>query len=224
MASLLAYKVAILILVIGVVGASATAAYYYQQEGLPVSQAADLNSEISSLNSQLASKTAEVNSLNSQISSLNNQINTLNSQVSQLQALNSQLQRQNSQLTAQIQQLQTQVSQLQSQVAQLQSQLAQFQTANLIGRFTGENDCPFLSDCNYIANGAYANLGQNTAESSTVTFTFYSGTGGTGQTLCTVTRVLGNVPGQSIALMPEVICGGTTSTPSQSYTWLFDWD
>jgi prefoldin subunit 5 len=109
MLNVVAYKIAVIILAVSLVGASSTAVYYHDQQGNQISKAADLNTQVSSLQSQ--------------ISSLNSQISQLNTQVSQLQALNNQLGGTNSQLVSQIQQFQTQITQLQAQVSQLQTQL-----------------------------------------------------------------------------------------------------
>jgi prefoldin subunit 5 len=117
MTSLLAYKGIIAILLIGVVGASSVASYYYQQSNVKVNQSADLNNQANQLQGQIAA-------LNSQITSLDKQIDSLNSQISQLETLNAQLGNNNSQLISQVNQLNSQVSQLQSQVYQLQTQVA----------------------------------------------------------------------------------------------------
>ena len=83
MISIVAYKVAVIVLVAGLLGASGTAVYYHNQQGTQISKAADLNTQIGSLRSQ--------------INSLNSQISQLNAQVSQLQTLNNQLGGNNSQ-------------------------------------------------------------------------------------------------------------------------------
>jgi len=121
MATLLSYKLTVIILLATTVGASAIATYYYGQQNLKISQASDLNAQSSQLQSH-------INDLNSQIASLNNQINSLNTQISQLQALNTQLGGNNAQLVSQTQQLQSQITQLQAQVIQLQTQVTQIQT------------------------------------------------------------------------------------------------
>jgi prefoldin subunit 5 len=109
MISVVAYKIAVVVLVAGLVGASGTTVYYHDQQGTQINKAADLNTQIGSLQSQ--------------IDSLNSQISKLNAQISQLQTLNNQLGGNNSQLISQIQQLQSQISQLQAQVSQLQAQI-----------------------------------------------------------------------------------------------------
>lgn len=224
MASLVAYKAAIVVLSIITVASAGMAGYYYRQEGLPISRAADLNSQISSLNSQIDSYKSQVSTLNNQITSLNSQINTLNNQISQLQALNSQLQSQNSQLTAQIQQLQSQVSQLQSQVSQLQSQLADFQRVNIKTDIVSSSNCPLFQNCKYTLKGSYANFGLVTAHSTTVAVIYWSGPSGTGQQLCSITYSLGNIPGLSIAPFPSQDCQGSTRTEAESVTWTWDWN
>jgi prefoldin subunit 5 len=110
MVTSLTYKLAVIVLLAGTVGASAIATYYYQQQNLKISQASDLNTQSSQLQSH-------INDLNSQIASLNNQINSLNS-------LNTQVGGTNALLVTQILQLQTQVAQLQLQVSQLQTEIA----------------------------------------------------------------------------------------------------
>ncbi len=124
---------------------------------------------------------------------------------------------------AQTSNLNNQIDSLNSQVNSLQSQVNQFNKVILKGDFTGTYDCPAFSNCSYFVNGAYANVGGKTAYSASVVFTHYSGSGGTGQILCTTTYVLGNVSPQSVHTLPEVTCGGTTSTPGQSFTWNFNW-
>ncbi len=130
---------------------------------------------------------------------------------------------QTSNLNNQIDSLNSQVNSLRSQVSSLQSQVDQFNKVILKGDFTGTYDCPAFSNCSYFVNGAYANVGGKTAYSASVVFTHYSGSGGTGQILCTTTYVLGDISPQSVHAIPEVTCGGTTSTPSQSFTWNFNW-
>ncbi len=116
-----------------------------------------------------------------------------------------------------------QTSNLNSQIDLLNSQVNQFNKVILKGDFKGTYDCPAFSNCSYFVNGAYANVGGKTAYSASVVFTHYSGSGGTGQILCTTTYVLGDVSPQSVHAIPEVTCGGTTSTPGQSFTWNFNW-
>ena len=128
-----------------------------------------------------------------------------------------------SNLNNQIDSQNSQVNSLRSQVNSLQSQVDQFNKVILKGDFTGTYDCPALSNCSYFVNGAYANVGGKTAYSASVIFTHYSGSGGTGQILCTTTYVLGDVSPQSVHAIPEVTCGGTTSTQGQSFTWNLNW-
>lgn len=117
MSSLLAYRGIIAVLIVGVVGASGLATYYYQQQNVKISQSSDLNNQVGQLQDQ-------IKALNAQIAGLNTQIDSLDSQISRLQTLNNQLGSNNSQLISQIQQLQSQVYQLQTQISQLQSQVA----------------------------------------------------------------------------------------------------
>jgi len=153
MISIVAYKIAVIILVAGLVGASSTAVYYHDQQGTQINKAADLNTQIGSLQSQ--------------IDSLNSQISKLNAQVSQLQTLNNQLGGNNSQLITQIQQLQTQISQLQDQASKLQAQVTSLTKilglqnsrviANTVCIFS---DCPTGNGGNIVGNHAFIDLGQ----------------------------------------------------------------
>jgi uncharacterized protein YlxW (UPF0749 family) len=161
MVSSLFYKGALIVLLATTLTAGTIATYYYQQQNLKVSQAADLNTQANQLQSQITA-------LNNQISSLNSQINSLNSQISQLQASNTQLGDNNAQLVTQTQQLQSQVSQLQSQVSQLQSQLAQLQTqlADLTAIIKLQNSVTIASQVSIWGSGslltssqAFINLG-----------------------------------------------------------------
>jgi len=100
------------LLIIGLVGTSGAAVYYYREQGMQqrtIFQNADLQD----------SYKARIADLTNQISSLNNQIGALSSQIVQLQALNAQLGQQRSQLISEIQQLQTQVDQMEAQVSDL---------------------------------------------------------------------------------------------------------
>jgi len=117
MPNLLVYKSIVAILLVGVVGASGVATYFYQQQNVKISQSSDLNNQVNQLEGQITA-------LNSQIAGLNKQIDSLNSQLTSLQTLNSQLGGNNAELISQTQQLQAQVIQLQSQVSQLQTQVA----------------------------------------------------------------------------------------------------
>src|SRR5438445_12219430 len=152
MISIVAYKIAVFVLIAGLLGASGTAVYYHDQQGTQISKAADLNTQIGSLQSQ--------------IDSLNSQISKLNAQISQLQTLNNQLGGNNSQLITQIQQLQTQVYQLQGQVSTLQAQVTSLTKiiglqnsrviANTVCIFS---DCPTGNGGNIIGNHAFIDLG-----------------------------------------------------------------
>jgi prefoldin subunit 5 len=166
MLGLVAYKAIIGILLVGLVGATATTAYLYQQQNVKVSQASDLNGQVNQLEGQISA-------LNGEISSMNKQIDSLNSQLSQLQTANAQLGGNNSQLISQIAQLQSQISQLQAQVSQLQSQISQLQTqvqdltarlklqtsrviANMVCIYP---DCPGPSGGNQVGNLVFVSLG-----------------------------------------------------------------
>ncbi len=109
MISNLTYRIAVIILTVGVIGASGTTVYYHDQQSTQISRSADLNTQITSLQSQ--------------IDNLNSQVNKLNAQIAQLNTLNNQLGGNNAQLVQQIQQLQAQADQLRTQAAQLQTQL-----------------------------------------------------------------------------------------------------
>src|SRR2546426_5975987 len=110
MISALAYKIGVIILTIGLIGASSTAVYYHDQQGTQISKSADLNTQIASLQSQ--------------INSLNSQISQLNTQITQLETLDNQLGNNNGQLVSQINSLNAQVSQLNIQVTQLETQIS----------------------------------------------------------------------------------------------------
>jgi chaperonin cofactor prefoldin len=153
MISIVAYKIAVIVLVAGLLGASGTAVYYHDQQGTQISKAADLNTQIGSLQSQ--------------IDSLNSQMAKLNTQISQLQTLNNQLGGNNSQLISQIKQLGDQLSQYQYQVSQLEAQVASLNKiiglqnsrviANTVCIFS---DCPTGNGGNIVGNRAFIDLGQ----------------------------------------------------------------
>ena len=112
MVTLTLYKVMSALLLIGLVGTSGAAVYYYREQGMQqrtIFQNADLQD----------SYKARIADLTNQISSLNNQIGALSSQIVELQALNAQLGSNNAQLISEIQQLQTQVDQMEAQVSDL---------------------------------------------------------------------------------------------------------
>jgi uncharacterized phage infection (PIP) family protein YhgE len=147
MISIVAYKIAVIVLVAGIVGASGTAVYYHDQQGTQISKSADLNTQIASLQNQ--------------INSLNSQVSQLNTQISQLQTLDNQLGANNGQLISQIQQLQTQVSQLQSHITQLESQITDL-TAKLklqYNRSIASQVTIWGSGSPLTSNQAFINLG-----------------------------------------------------------------
>jgi len=237
MTSLRGYKAALLALVIVVIAVSGVATYYYQQQGNQVSRAADLSTQVDSYK-------AQVNDLNNQKSNLNNQMASLNAQISQdnlqIQQLKTWLggnSSANVQLrvwlngnVTEVQFLQSTVSQLTQTLTQItlllsqtSAKLAKLEAANMQGTFTFSNNCPFLSNCSYKMDGAYANVGNSTAASASVTFTFYSGAGDTGQVLCSTTNILGDVSAQSVAVMAEVSCAGSSSTQAKSASYAFSW-
>jgi cell division protein FtsB len=110
MISIVAYKIAVIVLVAGIVGASGTAVYYHDQQGTQISKSADLNTQIASLQNQ--------------INSLNSQVSQLNTQISQLQILDNTLGGNNGQLISQINSLNAQVNQLSIQITQLEAQIS----------------------------------------------------------------------------------------------------
>jgi cell division protein FtsL len=237
MTSVRGYKVALLALVVIVIAVSAVATYYYQQQGNQVLRAADLNTQVDSYKAQINDLNNQKSNLNNQIASLNEQISQDNLQIQQLKTWLSGNSSANAQLrvwlngnVTEVQRLQSTVSQLTQTLTQITMILAQtsaklaiLEIANLKGTFTFSNDCPFLSNCSYKMDGAYANIGNTTAVSASVTFTFYSGTSGTGQVLCTTMNVLGDVPAQSVATMTEVSCAGNSSTQAKSARYAFNW-
>ena len=123
MSSVLVYKGIVAILLVGVVGASGIATYFYQQQNTKISQASDLNNQVGQLQGQTST-------LNNEIASLNKQIDSLNSQLSQQQAVNSQLSGSNSQYQGQISTLDNEVASLDKQIDSLNSQISQLQTLN----------------------------------------------------------------------------------------------
>src|ERR671923_39083 len=102
------YKLYIAILLIGLIGATAAATYFYQQETLKVSQASDLNTQTNQLQ-------GEISALNSQITSLNSQISSLNDHIYQLQTLNNHRGENTPQLTPKIQKKKSQEKQFKTQ-------------------------------------------------------------------------------------------------------------
>ncbi len=116
MTALTLYKAISVALVIGLIGTSGAAVYYYRQQGT------EHQTVLQDANLQDSYKT-RVADLTGQITSLDNQIGALNSQIAQLQALNTQLGGTNAQLATQIQQLQSQVFQLLSQISQIMSKI-----------------------------------------------------------------------------------------------------
>jgi chaperonin cofactor prefoldin len=157
--SLPLYKGIIVILVLSLASASGVASYFYDQQGVKVSQASALNNQANQLGGQISA-------LNSEIASLNGQINSLNSQISDLQASNTQLGGTNAQLTSQIQQLETQVSQLQAQVSQLQTQISELmqkldleQSSVVASSVCIYSDCPSGNGGNTIGALSFVSLG-----------------------------------------------------------------
>lgn len=96
MVSLLAYKVALFVLLAGIPTSVGTSIYYGQQ------QDTILNSHISDLSSKLDNANAQVSNLNSQVSTIGNSLGSQSSQISHIQSQNAQLQAQVTQLQAQL--------------------------------------------------------------------------------------------------------------------------
>src|SRR2546426_8600696 len=89
MISLVAYKVALLVLLAGIPTSIGASAYYNQQ------QTATLNNHVSDLSDKL-------NSADTQVSTLNHQVSDLNNELSQLQSQNLALQNQVGSLQSQL--------------------------------------------------------------------------------------------------------------------------
>ncbi len=158
MIALTVYKAISIVLVIGLIGTSGAAVYYYRQQGT------EHQTVLQDANLQDSYKT-RVSELTSQISSLNKQIDALNSQIVQLQALNTQLGGTNAQLVTQLQQLQSQVSQLQSQVSQLQTKITDLteklrlqQSRVIASAVCIYADCPTPATP-YVGNVAFVGIG-----------------------------------------------------------------
>ena len=152
-------KVVSIVLLIGLIGASSAAAYYYRQQGTAqetILQDASLQD----------SYKARVGDLTGQITTLNKQIDSLNSQISSLQSLNNQLGGNNSQLISQIRDIQATRDQLQSQVSQLQSQIGdlteklKLQQSRVIANGACTFwDCPSGGTGNQVGNLEFISLG-----------------------------------------------------------------
>jgi outer membrane murein-binding lipoprotein Lpp len=158
MIALTVYKTISVALIVGLIGTSGAAVYYYRQQGT------DHQTVLQDANLQDSNR-ARISDLTSQISSLNKQVDALNSQIAQLQALNIQLGGTNTQLATQIQQLQSQVSQLQSQVSLLQARLTDLteklrlqQSRVIANAVCIYADCPSGAPP-YVGNQAFINLG-----------------------------------------------------------------
>ncbi|TMI32678.1 hypothetical protein E6H27_04725 [Candidatus Bathyarchaeota archaeon] len=140
MITAVAYKIAVVILTIGLVGASSTAVYYHDQQGTQISKSADLNTQIASLQSQ-------INSLNSQASQLNTQITALQTLDNQLGSNNGQLISQINDLNAKVSQLNIQISQLEAQVSDLTAKLKLQSNRVIANGVCIYWDCPSGSGC-----------------------------------------------------------------------------
>ncbi len=148
-----AYKAVSIMLLVGLMGTSGAAVYYYRQQGTAqqtVLQDANLQD----------SYKARIADLTTQISSLNKQMDALNSQIAQLQALNVQSGGNNAQLISQIQQLQSQISQLQGQVADLTQKLKLQQSRVLANAVCIYADCPSgANPSNQVGAQAFIGIG-----------------------------------------------------------------
>jgi uncharacterized protein HemX len=67
MFNLVVYKSLIGILLIGVVGASGVATYFFQQQNVKVSQSSDLNNQVNQLEGQITALNSQIGGLNKQI-------------------------------------------------------------------------------------------------------------------------------------------------------------
>jgi polyhydroxyalkanoate synthesis regulator phasin len=189
------------------------------------------NSQISKLQGNATALQSEVSQDSSTIQSLENQVSqdqssstSLENQVSQDQSTITSLQNQISSLQSQLSSDQSTITSLNNQVSTLQSQVSSLQAASLDGMFTSTTStCGLIIDCSYTIKGAYANYGTSASNSASVTFTFYSGSGLTGQTLCSTTVVLGQVSGRSVNLLPTTVCSSSSTTSAASFTWSFSY-
>ncbi len=78
--SILAYKVAVLVLLAAASGSTASVAYYYQ------GRTSDLTSQVANLNTQNGSQNGQISSLRNQIDNLTRQINSLTAEIELLRA------------------------------------------------------------------------------------------------------------------------------------------
>lgn len=217
MLRLTAYKVAIGVLLAITVLSSGVATYLYQQQGVPISRASDLNNQIISLNSQIDSYKTQTNSLSSQISALNTQISSLNAQISQLQSSNSQLK-------DQIAALRLEVANLNAQIAILTSDLNALRASKVITALHYSITYPTLltDGKGTLVNVAWANLGTIPANNALLTLNFYASPIGEGTPLCSVAQSLGTNPvgfvdGRSIDAYPSLTNSCSTGPATAQY-------
>jgi cell division protein FtsB len=116
------YLAAIVVLSILLIGASGTAAYYYNHQGKPPDYSGYLD-QIKGLNSQIDSLNAQIASLNAQIALDKSSIDSLNVRISQLLQAQCVPDSGYSSCSVEIANLQSQVSQLQSDKATLQAKV-----------------------------------------------------------------------------------------------------
>ncbi len=135
------YVAAVVVLSILLIGASGASVYYYDQRGLSVNHAADLDTQIASLNSQISSDKASIDGMNAKITNLNVQIGSdktsidgLNTQITSLNQRISQLELTSctpdsgfTGCSGEIANLQSKINQLQSDKVALQGQVSQLQ-------------------------------------------------------------------------------------------------
>jgi len=196
-----------------------------------IKEKASLEAYSGTANDTMATDSAKIAADNSQISKLQGNATALQSEVSQdsstIQSLENQVSQDQSSSTSlenQVSQDQSTITSLNNQVSTLQSQVSSLQAASLDGMFTSTTStCGLIIDCSYTIKGAYANYGTSASNSASVTFTFYSGSGLTGQTLCSTTVVLGQVSGRSVNLLPTTVCSSSSTTSAASFTWSFSY-
>ncbi len=191
--------------------------------------------EISSLQANATSAEAEIASLQATVSSDKNQILSLQNANStdsvQIQSLEANATAAASQITILTSRLvtdDTNVGALETNLASDQgiiyddvNEINALRAPFVSGNFTETASCPVSSNCSYSIGGVYANFGTNAANNTSVTFTFYSEPSMAGQALCTLTVAMGNIPGRTVAVMPQATCASGSSTPSQSFGWTF---
>jgi hypothetical protein len=213
------------------------------------SNATLLKSQVARLDNQTASDAQKISSLQANATSAEAEIASLQGVISSDKSQILSLQNANSTDSVQIQALEANATAAASQIAILSSRLQiddtnagaletnlasdqgiiyddvntidALQAPHVSGNFTDTPSCPVSGDCSYSIDGVYANFGTKPANNASVTFTLYSEPSMAGQALCTLTVALGNIPGRTVAVLPEATCASGSSTRSLSLGWTF---